>query len=527
MKPTHVQAHFLSALIAVQQGRLEQARSYLDTVCTIDPAHAQAAMLRGHVLDRLGDPVNAVASLDMAAALMPGSAMLWNYRAQALFSLKRYDEALACCDRALSLTPGRTDTAFLRGVLLQMLGRFSQAMRTWDQLLEASPADAGTHELIARGLLAGVGHGRPEAELLCDALKYADTAIALQPDRGTAHEVRASVLERCGDILAALASYRQALRLRPELDDASYGMGRCLLALGDWKDGWLAHERRWFRPHHMAWRRDTGAPLWLGESLTGKSIAIVAERGFGDVIQFFRFVESVRLMAASVSLVLPRALQRLLTPAEAEGPAGPFDYHCPLLSLPHRLGTTPLTVPGTQGYLRADPALAAPWRQRLGPATRPRIGLVWRGDPAHGNDHNRSMPLAQLARLLDIADAEFVSLQQVMPDADQPAHAAWPQLAFHGPQLHDFAETAALCDAMDLVISVDTSVAHLAGALGKPVWILLPAIAEWRWMQDREDSPWYARARLFRQTRQGDWDGVVSRVRESLLEFIGAAPAAR
>ena len=525
LDPANVQAHFLCALVAVQQDRLEQARSHLDAACALDPGHGQAAMLRGHVLDRLAEHSDALVSLDTAAALMPQSAMVWNYRAQTLYSLRRYDEALASCDRVLSLDPDRSDTLFLRGVLLHMLGRSSEAMQALNPLFMKQPDDPNLHELMAQICLAGVGRGQPESELFQHAQKYLDTAIALEPDRATAHEARGSILERTGDPQAALESYRRALAIRPDRDDAAYAMGRCLLALGDWENGWAAHERRWFRRNAMAWRRQTGAPLWRGEPLAGKSIAIVAERGFGDVIQFYRFVEPVRALAASMSVVLPPALHRLLGPAVDLGrtPAHRFDYHCPLLSLAHRLGTTADNMPGAQGYLQADPALSSVWQQRLGPKTRLRVGVFCRGDPTNGNDHNRSMPLQHLAPLMALENVEFICLQQVMSENDLSAHASMPRLAFYGRQLHDFAETAALCDNLDLVISVCSSVAHLAGAMGKPVWILLTQHADWRWMQGREDSPWYARARLFRQSQQGDWDGVIRRVRDGLIDAAAAA----
>ncbi len=517
--PSNVAAHFLSALIAVKHLAFETAEKHLRAACERQPNHAPTALLRGHVLNQLGQPEKALICLDVAERLIPGSPLLWTYRAQALWSLDRHDEALMACDRALASDPGQVSALLTRAACFHMLHRHNEAVAACNAFLDAAPEPAQGHVDVTRILLSGLGRDPQEAETLRRCLQHLNTAIARAPHWAQAHEGRGAVLERTGDIPDALASYRKALQLRPDWDDAAYGEGRCLLSLGQWQQGWLAHERRWFRPRIQAWRRDTGAPLWKGESLAGKSIAVVAERGFGDVIQFFRFVEPLRALAGSVSLVLPPALQRLLDPGNVQGtaPAGPFDYHCPILSLAHRLGITPSTVPGRQGYLSANAALAAAWRQQLGPATRLRVGLVWSGDPFHGNDHNRSLQLARLSGLLALEGIDFVCLQQVMRDTDRQAHARLSNLRFYGPQLHDFADTAALCDAMDVVICADTSVAHLAGALGKPLWLLLPAVAEWRWMLEREDSPWYAHARLFRQPRRGDWDSVIARVRNELL----------
>ena len=525
LDPSNVQAHYLCALIAVQRGAFEQAHEHLRTACALQPGNAQAALLRGHVLNRLDQPEDALASLDVAQALMPGNTMAWNYRAQALILLQRHDEALAASEQALACAPGMADALFSRGACLHMMGRTAESIASFEELLAASPGHACGHALLARVLLTFRGPGRPELDTLGRALAHLDRAIALQPGMADAHEARGIILECLGNPEDALASYRRALQCNPDLGDAPFGVATTLLSLGDWHNGWRYFEKRWFAPGLQALWRDTGAPPWRGEPLAGKSIALIAEQGLGDMIQFFRFVEPVRALAACVSVVAPPALQRLLAPHDghASAPTGPFDYYCTFMSLPALLGTLPDTVPGTQGYLRADPALAAAWQQRLAPTQRLRVGLAWSGDPSHSNDHNRSLALAQLAGLFDEDGIDFVCLQKVLRDADRQAHATLPQLAFFGAELHDFADTAALCGAMDLVIAVDTSVAHLAGALGKPVWILLPDPAEWRWMHGREDTPWYSRARLFRQTRRGDWTDVVARVRSELKLLLAKA----
>jgi hypothetical protein len=262
--------------------------------------------------------------------------------------------------------------------------------------------------------------------------------------------------------------------------------------------------------------------LWLGQQdLAGKTILLYAEQGLGDTLQFVRYVPLVAARGARVILEVQKPLLKLMQTLAggaqvlAKGdPLPDFDFHCPLLSLPLAFKTTLATIPAPGAYLSSDPAREQEWRAMLGPARGPRVGLAWSGNPAHKNDHNRSIAFDKFAEMLTPA-CEFVSLQKEHREADARLLAA-SAVRDLSAQLADFTDTAALCAAMDVVVAVDTSIAHLAGALGKQVWVLLPEASDWRWLVERSDSPWYAGARLYRQQLGEDWSAVLARVRADL-----------
>ncbi len=271
-------------------------------------------------------------------------------------------------------------------------------------------------------------------------------------------------------------------------------------------------------------RRSFSAPQWFGaEPIRGKTILLHAEQGLGDTLQFVRYVSRVAAQGARVVLEVQPALKDLISgiegPAEviARGEDLPeFDIHCPLLSLPLAFGTRLDTIPADIPYLTVPPDRITAWSSHLERSALHRVGLAWSGGRTHRNDHNRSIALTHLAPLFADPQIQFVSLQQELRDGDLEILQANPQIVHFGDELHDFADTAAVVSELDVVISVDTSVAHLAGALGKPVWILLPFAPDWRWLLDRKDSPWYPTARLFRQPKIADWDGVIECVRQEL-----------
>jgi len=299
------------------------------------------------------------------------------------------------------------------------------------------------------------------------------------------------------------------------------------MQMGNFEQGWHQYEWRKKREEPVA-ARSYPQPLWLGEEdIAGKTLFIYWEQGLGDTIQFCRYAKLAEGRGAKVVVSVQEPLRRLLegiSPTtqiigQREKPIK-FDYHCPLLSMPLAFGTTLETIPSEQRYIWADERLRAQWEARLSAKTKPRIGVVWSGSTGHTNDHNRSIELAEWRPLLG-AEADWVSLQKEVRTSDEGILQDIGLTGFFGDDLSDFSDTAALLDLMDLVITVDTSVAHLAGAVGKPVWILLPFNPDWRWLLDRDDSPWYPSARLFRQQRIGDWAGVLDRVRTELRSLFG------
>jgi hypothetical protein len=322
-----------------------------------------------------------------------------------------------------------------------------------------------------------------------------------------------------------LASYDQAIALRPDYADAHFFKGLSSLVTGDFEHGWIEYEWRRKAPAARITRRDFPQPLWLGEDgIAGKTILLHSEQGFGDTIQFCRYVPHVAARDARVVLEVEEPLCELMTDLAGVtqvvakgGPLPEFDFQCPLASLPLAFRTRLETIPSGAPYLRVPRQAQEYWGALLGAKLVPRIGLAWAGNAKHVRDRERSMRLHDLLPLLDI-DATFVSLQKEVRAGD--AETLGNCNMFHLRQeFGNFSDTAALISQLDLVISVDTSVAHLAGALGKPVWILLTHAPDWRWLLDRDDSPWYPSARLFRQRESREWGSVTMQVREALLEF--------
>ena len=399
--------------------------------------------------------------------------------------LAKNDAALASLDRALKVRPDFARAHFKRGNVLQALKRYEEAVASFDHALGLRPSYAVAH--YNRGLAL--------------------------------HELR-----RCEE---AVASYERAINLRPDFAEAHLNQSLSRLVIADFGRGWQGYEwRRKVKSPGNIWR-NFKQPQWFGhENISGKTILLPAEQGYGDTIQFCRYVPLIAARGARVVLEVLTPLAELMTTLTGTSqivcrndPLPDFDIHCPLLSLPLAFGTRLETIPSAVPYLRASSQGAMTWDTRLGPKRRPRIGLAWSGERLHPGDLNRSIPLSALLSLLDI-DATFVSLQKVVRAEDAMVLQTRGDLRHFGDALKNFSDTAALISNLDLVISIDTSVAHLAGALAKPVWVLLPFIPDWRWLHDRADSPWYPTARLFRQDNTRAWDNVIVRVHAALGEFV-------
>jgi hypothetical protein len=373
------------------------------------------------------------------------------------------------------------------------------------------------------------------AVALCDLRRHAEAetcareALRLRPDYADAHSNLGMVLFDLRRLLEAETSYREALRLEPDFPQAHMNLSSALLITGRFEEGWEEHEWRWKARHMAGGARGFSAPLWSGEVLgEGGVLLLHAEQGLGDTLQFCRYAP-LAAARARVVLEVQAPLARLLSSLPgvsqviARGEALPaFDAQAPLLSLPRAFGTTIETVPARVPYLAADPDQAAAWGRRLAALPGLKVGLCWAGEPRAGFpelaaiDARRSISLAALAPLAKVAGVSFVSLQKGAPAA-QAADPPPPMALFdYTAELADFADTAALVENLDLVISVDTSVAHLAGAMARPVWLLNRFDTCWRWLLDRQDSPWYPTLRLFRQTTPGDWTSVIADLRQAL-----------
>ncbi len=547
LKSDYPEAYFNRGNAQQAQGAFGNAEASYTKALTLRPSYAEARNGRGNARRAQADAAAALTDFDVAIALQPRNAIFHNNRGNALKDLRRFDDALQAYDRAIALAPALADAHFNRGNILQDLKRFVEALASYDQALALNPGKITAH--INRG------NALRHLERFTDALASAERALALDPTNLDAQHNKGGVLGDLGQHEAAVAafdaaishdhtyadahnsrgvalralsrhgealqSHERALALRPDDAEVHWALANCLLQIGDFARGWEEYEWRWKAPSAHLDPRNFAQPRWQGEPLAGKTILLHAEQGLGDAIQFCRYAASVARLGARVILEAPAALVPLLS--SLEGVAGvvarsdatpPFDLHCPLLSLPLAFKTELSSIPLSAGYLSASPAKLEAWRERLGAPARPRIGLVWSGNPSHKNDRNRSIPLATLLAHLP-GGADYVSLQKDVRESDA-ALLAGSGVRHFGERLADFTDTAALASLMDLVVSVDTSMAHLAGALARPVWILLPTNPDWRWLLDRERTPWYDAATLYRQKTPGDWPGVLERVKVDL-----------
>jgi len=514
-KPDFFDALYLLATVQSSLGKIDAALASYDRALNVRPDAVAAHIDRGALLEKFNRHREALASFDRALSLQPTYAAAHYNRGNVLQDLGCCEEAVASYDRALALRPDLARALSNRGNALQKLKRFADAVASYDRAIALRPDFAQA--------FSNRGAALQELKRYDEAVASYDRAIELRPDYADALSDRGLALEALQRYDEALASYDRAFAVRPDHSEAHYAEALCRLLLGDFARGWQQNEWRWQARQLRDSQRGFAQSLWLGQyEIAGKTILLHAEQGFGDTIQFCRYVPLVAARGARVILEVQASLTVLMsslagtTQVVSTGSALPdFDVQCPLLSLPLAFGTRLETIPSAVPYLRAPSQSVINWDARLGPKRRPRIGLAWSGMPTHSNDHNRSLPLDSLLSLLEV-DATFISLQKDVPASDALTLNQRSEILRFGSTLTDFADTAALVSNLDLVISVDTSLAHLAGALGKPVWILLPFAPDWRWLLDRDDSPWYPTARLFRQDASRLWDSVIARVHEAL-----------
>lgn len=521
LKPDFAEAYIQRGNAQRKLGQFESAVASYDRALALLPEHAETHCNRAIALKELRRFEMAVAGYDRAIALNPDFLAAHANRGVALAALQQHEAAVASFDRANALHPGVAFTHLHRGISLHALGKYEAAAGAYQQVIALDPRSHEAHHNLGLSLLQLRQH---EA-----AIAGFDRAIALNPEYADAYANRGLALYEIRQHEAAIASYEKAITLQPELRIAHRNLSHLYLQLGDYGKGWEKFEWRMRGEDNPSNRRTFSQPLWLGETpIAGKTILLHSEQGLGDTLQFCRYAKEVAALGAGVILEVQQPLLGLLRSLDGVTtllPKGsvlpPFDLHCPLMSLPLAMQARIDNIPSAGGYLKADAGKVAEWQARLGAKTRPRVGLVWSGNPQHKNDRNRSIPLDELTPLLS-ADFEFICLQKEVKPSDLETLAAHPEIRRFGPELNDFSDTAALCELLDLVISVDTSVAHLAGALGRPGWILLPFNPDWRWMLEREDSPWYGSARLYRGDRIRGWDEVVTRVRADLNRVLKA-----
>jgi len=467
-----------------ETGNTSEAAACYRQILELQPDHADALHLLGLVELQRNDPKAAIVAIRKALAADDGRAVYYNSLGLVLTDLQQLQPAVEAFDRAIALDPALAEANNNRGLALRELGLWDEAVASFDR------------------------------------------AIAITPNAAEPYNNRGMVLMDQGKLEEAMASFDLAYAIDSQYFGALWNKSLCLLLAGRWEEAWPLHEWRWkVTPPTRAFAE----PLWLGaQSLRGKSILLHSEQGLGDTIQFARYIKLVADLGARTIVEVDRPLVTLIEAVAGVGriiergaPLPPFDFQCPLLSLPLAFKTTPANLPHAPSYLKASAVKTAYWARKLGPKGRPRIGVVWSGNPTHKNDRHRSIPLADFAHVFS-EHFDFFSLQKDTRPSDQDALLRHPRLRHFGDSLESFLDSAALCDLMDLVISVDTSLAHLAGALGKSVWILLPSNPDWRWSLDGDRTPWYPSARLCRQQRPNDWAAVLRKVKADLSARFAA-----
>ncbi len=553
LEPNHVDALHLSGVIAAQTGNPERALSLISRAIQLDAGIAAVHNNLGGVFEQLRQWDSALASYNRAILIKPDYAEAYLNRGNVLKRLQRYDAALDSYDRAIALKADFAQAHFTRGITLHELGKLEPALVSYDRAIAIDsrhPLAYCNRGIVLRDLrqhdaamasfaqALAINPSYPEAycnrgvalfELnqLSEALASYDSAIAINADYADAHNNRGAALLAVKLVDAALDSLNRAIAIQADNADAHFNKAYALLLKGDLAAGWREHEWRWKSKSSSSFRerREFPCPLWLGEeSLAGKTILLHGEQGLGDTLQFCRYAKMVSNFGARIILEVQRPLVQLLAGLDGvsqvvakDSPVPATDYHCPLMSLPLACRTTLETIPHEIAYLKGDPALSDGWRARLAPNGAPLIGLAWSGSATNRNDRNRSVALEEMIKYLP-ADYRYVVLQRDVREADALTLQSNPGILNFAEEM-DFCNTAAIIECTDLVVTVDTSLAHLSGALGKRTWIMLPFTPDWRWLLDRIDSPWYPSATLYRQPTAGDWKSVFEQVRADLVQF--------
>jgi len=546
LDPKHFDAMQLLGMLSAQTGQLDKALKLLADALKINAASFSVHNNFGNVLKELQRFDEALASFDRAIELKRDYSEAYYNRGIVLQEFQRFDDALLSYDKAIEHKSYFAEAYFNRGNVLKELHRFEEALASYDYAIEVKKDYAEAYS--NRGLvlkefkrldealasfdkaielksdyadaICNRGNVLQELNRLGEALASYNWAIDLQQNDAQIYSNRANVLKELGCFDEALVSYNKAIDLNRDFAQAHHNRSHALLLFGILEEGFLEYEWRWIdeQSSKVAGKQNFNQPLWVGNgSLVNKTILLYSEQGLGDTLQFCRYAQLVKGLGARVLLEVPKPLIALLGSLkgvdellEKGKPFPDFDFQCPLMSLPLAFKTELNSIPCPTPYLNSDTEKFEVWKQRIGEKSKPRIGLVWSGSTIHKNDHNRSLALPDLVKHLPHS-FDYFSLQKEVREGDKEALTN-SKIKHYGEQLIDFGDTAALCDLMDLVICVDTSVAHLAGALGKKTWILLPYVPDWRWLIDRDDSPWYESVKLYRQGEDKKYKPVLERL---------------
>ncbi|HEY7087346.1 MAG TPA: tetratricopeptide repeat protein [Tepidisphaeraceae bacterium] len=517
LKPDFPDAHGNLGQLLIDVDRVDEAVRHCLRATQLAPQRAEYHVRLCLARQRQGDPHGAVLAGRRAVELAPQMPEAWSNLAVSLASVKKIDEAMEAANRALAMAPDRPEALVNLGFVHQRAERPAEAEAAFRKAIEVGPNYSVAHRNLA-ALLDGENRIEESAASL-------ERALALQPRDIEGWNNLSTLRRKNRDIAGALAAANKALELGPGHPGAHGNIGLALLAMGDYEKGFPEYEWRWRCDNFTTAPRDFDKPMWDGTDPAGRTIFVHAEQGYGDTIQFVRYVPMLAAQGAKVILEATVPLRALLSSVKGvskivvAGVRPPeFDLHIPLLSLPKIFKTTLQTVPAEVPYLFPDPARLEKWKPKTAaPAGHVKVGLVWAGNVKP--DANRTCPFEMLAALATVPEVAFFSLQKGDDAKDALNPPAGMNLVSLSDNLQDFADTAAAMTHMDLILTIDTAAAHLAGALGRPTWALLPWACDWRWLDDREDSPWYPTMRLIRQPKRGDWPSVIARVAADLAKF--------
>lgn len=522
LHPDHARSHYGLGRALASQGERDAAIESYRQALALEPRFFEAARELAIAWFERGDPEQAETCSRCALQIDPDSAEIHLHLGNVLRQQRRFDEALECCLRAVALDPGMARAHNNLGNAYQDLGRSPEAIAAFRKALELDPALAEAHFNLGIAVHQGGEVGQ--------ASVHYRAALALDQDLADAHLNLGYALEQLGDPRTAIRHYRRAIAAEPNLAEAHFNLALQLLLTGDFAQGWEEYEWRWQLPGLAGANPHRGNPHWDGAEVAGKTVLLYAEQGFGDAIQFLRYAPQVARRGAKVVVQCAPELKTLFgcapgIPAVVSNaePVPECDLCCSLLSLPRIFKTSLDGIPAPHPYLRADAGKTRVWKERLAAdGTALKVGLVWASQTANKIARLKSMPLDLFAPLGAIADVVFYSLQKGAAAGEAARAPRGMRIVDPSAQLGDFSDTAALIENLDLVISVDTAVAHLAGAMGRRVWTLTHFPPDWRWLLERADSPWYPTMRLFRKQRMRDWSSVVGPLAEALKQFADA-----
>ncbi len=526
--PRGVDGWLLFASTCQAQGKLDEAVAGYRQAALLRPDFAEAHYRLGNTLFARGLLGEALASYRQALLLRPQHGETHNNIGVVLADQGRPAEALPHYQQAVALKPTYAEAHYNLGNALKALNRLEEAVAAYQQAIRHNPQFAPAYLNLGVALTA---QGRP-----AEAVAAYRQAIRLEPNLAKAHNNMGLALAQQNRLDEALACYARALQLQPDFADAHYNRALTLLVRGDFEQGWPEYEWRWRLTEIPA--RPFSQPRWGGSPLAGRTILLHAEQGAGDTIQFIRYAPLVQQRGGRVLVECPATLIPLLSTCRGIDqligrgtPLPDFDVHAPLLSLPGIFRTSLATIPVDIPYLATDPQLVEHWRQELQGVREFKIGISWQGSPGYRWDRQRSLALAHFEPVARLVGVRLFSLQKGLGTEQLRDLPSWFAVTDLGRMLDEntgaFVETAAVLKNLDLVVTCDTALGHLAGALGVPVWTVLPFAPEWRWLLDRDDSPWYPTVRLFRQSQPGDWDGVFARIAAELRQRLGTTSRAR